>query len=176
MRAELTAVQNVVNSLAVFAFLGMVIALFAISALLRIVRELQQAVLAAPATPGPDSVRKVARFASSDGRPTFVLVVSEQCPSCRARAVHLAGMPPGRVGGHTVLLAAAEACAAWVEAAPHVEAVVDADLLGSVAVGATPSLVKYAPDGAEEWRRVVGSDPDLDRLLGVDLPESSNVR
>ncbi|WP_062428507.1 hypothetical protein [Herbidospora daliensis] len=169
--------QNVVNSLAVFAFLGMVIALFAISALLRIVRELQQAVISAlAAVSGPETVRRVARFASSDGRPTFVLVVSEQCPSCRARAVHLAGMPSGQVGGHLVLLAAAEACAAWVEAAPHVEAVVDADLLGSVAVGATPSLVKYAPDGAEEWRRVVGSDPDLDRLLGVDLPESSNVR
>ncbi|NAS26762.1 hypothetical protein GT755_34455 [Herbidospora sp. NEAU-GS84] len=176
MRAELTAVQNVVNSLAVFAFLGMVIALFAISALLRIVRELQQAVLAVPAAPGPDAVRRVPRFASADGRPTFVLVVSEQCPSCRDRAAHLAGMPPGRVDGRLVLLSAGEACAAWAGPAPHVEAVVDADLLGSVAVGATPSLVKYAPDGAEEWRRVVGSDPDLDRLLGVDLPESSNVR
>ncbi|WP_030455381.1 hypothetical protein [Herbidospora cretacea] len=176
MRAELTAVQNVVNSLAVFAFLGMVIALFAISALLRIVRELQQAVLAATAAPGPDAVRRVTRFASADGRPTFVLVVSEQCPSCRDRAAHLAGLPPGRVDGHLVLLSAGEAGAAWVGSAPHVEAVVDAGLLGSVAVGATPSLVKYAPDGAEEWRRMVGSDPDLDRLLGVDLPESSNVR
>lgn len=167
--------QNVVNSLAVFAFLGMVIALFAVSALLRIVRELQQAVLAAPAAaPGPDAVRRVARFASADGRPTFVLVVSEQCPSCRDRAVHLAGTP--RVDGHLVLLSAGAACAAWVEPAPHVEAVIDADLLGSVAVGATPSLVKYTPDGVEEWRRAVGSDPDLDRLLGVDLPESSNVR
>ncbi|WP_062357541.1 hypothetical protein [Herbidospora yilanensis] len=168
--------QNVINSLAVFGFLGMVIALFAISALLRIVRELQQAVLAVPAAPGPDTVRRVTRFASADGRPTFVLVVSEQCPSCRARAVHLAGMPPGRVKGRLVLLSAGEAGAAWAGPAPHVEAVVDAELLGSVAVGATPSLVKYAPDGTEEWRRAVGSDPDLDRLLGVDLPESSNVR
>ncbi len=106
---------------------------------LRIVRELQQACAGRTAAePGPDAaVRRVARFASADGRPTFVLVVSEQCPSCRARAVHLAGTPSGRVEGHLVLLSAAEACAAWVEPAPHVEAAVDADLLGSVAVGAT---------------------------------------
>ncbi len=175
MRAGLTAVQNVVNSLAVFAFLGMVVALFAISALLRTVRELQQAVLAAPA-PGPAAVRRLARFASADGRPTFVLVVSEHCLSCRDRAGHLASIPPGAIDGHLIQLSATEACAAWVERAPHVSAVTDAELLGSVAVGATPSLVKYAPDGAEEWRRAVGSDPDLDRLLGVDQPESSNVR
>ncbi|MFC6087067.1 hypothetical protein [Sphaerisporangium aureirubrum] len=175
MPAELTAMQNVVNSLAVFAFLGMVLALFAISALLKTVRELQRAVLATP-VPGATGVRRMARFESPDDDPTFVLVVSEQCQSCRERAAHLAAIPSGLLQGHLTTLSASAACAAWVAGADHVRAVVDADLLGSVAVGATPSLVKYAPDGTEEWRRVVGSDADLDRLLGVDMSESSNVR
>ncbi|MEO3808040.1 hypothetical protein ABGB17_03465 [Sphaerisporangium sp. B11E5] len=164
--------QNVVNSLAVFAFLGMVISLFAVSALLKMVRELRRAVLATP-VPATATVRRVARFASPDGLPTFVLVVSEQCLSCRERAARLAAIPPGLIRGHLTLLSASAACARWAEGADHIRAVTDADLLGSVAVGATPSLVRYAPDGTEEWRRVVGSDGDLERLL--DMSESSNV-
>ncbi|GAA1521678.1 hypothetical protein GCM10009677_63420 [Sphaerisporangium rubeum] len=164
--------QNVVNSLAVFAFLGMVIALFAISALLRTVRELRQAVLATP-VPATPAVRRIARFQSPDERPTYVLVVTEQCLSCRERAAHLAVIPPGLLQGHLTLLGSTDAGARWVHGADHITVVADAELLGAVAVGATPSLVKYAADGTEEWRRVVGSDGDLERLLGV--TESSNV-
>ncbi|GAA0411919.1 hypothetical protein Acor_15890 [Acrocarpospora corrugata] len=167
--------QNVINSLAVFAFLGVVVALFAISALLRTVRELQQAALAVP-VPGASAVRRVTRFASGDERPTFVLVVTDQCPSCEQRAARLAAIAPGLPAGHLSMLSAGPDPLRWIEGAGHIQAVVDAELLGSVAVGATPSLVKYAPDGTEEWRRVVGSDQDLDRLLGADVPESSNAR
>jgi hypothetical protein len=175
VQVDLTTMQTVVNSLAVFAFLGVVIALFAISALLKTVRELQQAVLATPA-PTTAGIRRIARFASPDELPTFVLVVSEHCLSCRERATHLATIPPGLLQGHLTTLSASAACARWTDGADHVQAVVDAELLGSVAVGATPSLVRYAPDGTEEWRRVVGSDQDLERLLGMNMTESSNAR
>jgi hypothetical protein len=169
-------VQNIVNSLAVLAFLGMIIALFALSALLRTVRELQQAAMAASSrVPAAPATRSVSRFASTDGRPTFVLVVSEHCPSCRERAEHLAVVADGRVEGHLKLLSASAACAAWVGGA-SIEFIADADLLGTVAIGATPALVKYAPDGTETWRRVVGSDDDLDRHLGAQSSDAANVR
>ncbi|TMR93519.1 hypothetical protein [Nonomuraea basaltis] len=168
--------QNIINSLAVLAFLGMIIALFALSALLRTVRELQQAALAASAqgsvTPG---VRSVARFASTDGRPTFLLVVSEHCASCRERAERLAVVADGRVEGHLKMLSAGAACGTWVEGT-KIEFIADSDLLGRVAIGATPSLVKYAPDGTEAWRRVVGSDNDLDQYLGAQSSDVANVR
>ncbi|MDP4504814.1 hypothetical protein [Nonomuraea turcica] len=175
MHAELTPMQNIVNSLAVLSFLGMVIALFALSALLRMVRDLQQAALAtgAPAPSAVAAARTVPRFASPDERPTFVLVVTEHCQSCRERAARLAAVSDGRVGGHLKLLSAADACAEWT-AGTDIESIVNADLLGAVAVGVTPSLVKYAPDGAEIWRRAVGSDDDLDRHLEV--RSSANVR
>jgi hypothetical protein len=172
-------VQNVVNSLAVLAFLGTVVALFALSALLRLVRELQQAVMAASAAaPGAAGVRHVPRFASGGTDPTFVLVVSEHCPSCRDRAARLAAIAAaGTAPGRLAMLAPGDGCAAWV-AGSGVEVVADAALLGALAVGATPSLVRFAPDGAEEWRRVVGSDGDLDRLLAprAHVSQSSDVR
>jgi hypothetical protein len=165
--------QNVFNSLAVLAFLGAIVALFAFSALLKIVRELQQAALAGP-TPY-SGVREVSRFASQDGLPTFVLVVSEHCQSCRDRAARLASLPAGSVRGHLVMLSGGLAVAGWAEGADDVTVITEPELLGSIAVGVTPTLVKYATDGTEEWRRVVGSDTDLDRQLGLgmDIAQSS---
>lgn len=168
--------QNVINSLAILAFLGVIVALFALSALLKMVRELQRAALGASAqVPVEPGVRSVSRFASLDGRPTFVLVVSDHCLSCRERAERLAVVAGDRVEGHLKLLSAASACAAWV-AGTKIDCIVDADLLGTVAVGVTPSLVKYAPDGTEAWRRVVGSDDDLNRYLKDQSSDVANVR
>ncbi|GGP05396.1 hypothetical protein LDL08_06320 [Nonomuraea glycinis] len=159
------------DSLTVLSFLGTVLLLFAFAAMLNMVRELQgkllQAQAAAPAAP---AVRSVDRFGSADGLPTFVLVVSEHCPNCRERAHHLAAVAGPDLSGHAVLLASADRCAEWV-AAGEVLPVIDAALVGTVAVGATPTLVKYAADGTEEWRRVVGSDDDLDAFLAVSPSE-----
>ncbi|GAA2207155.1 hypothetical protein GCM10009850_026130 [Nonomuraea monospora] len=161
------------DSLAVLSFLGTVLLLFAFATLLNMVRELQgkllQAQAAAPAVP---AVRSVARFGSDDGLPTFVLVVSENCPLCVERARHLAAVAGPDLAGHAVLLAAAGRCAEWV-AGSEVLPVIDAALLGQVAVGATPTLVKYSADGTEEWRRVAGSDDDLDTFLAVSSSERS---
>ncbi|MEU4511404.1 hypothetical protein AB0G05_18085 [Nonomuraea wenchangensis] len=159
------------DSLAVLSFLGTVLLLFAFAALLNMVRELRakllQAQAAAPAAP---AVRSVARFGSEDGRPTFVLVVSEHCPLCVERARHLAAVAGPDLAGHAVLLASAGHCADWV-AGSEVLPVIDAALLGQLAVGATPTLVKYSADGTEEWRRVVGSDEDLDTYVAVSPSE-----
>ncbi|WP_049556349.1 hypothetical protein [Nonomuraea sp. SBT364] len=159
------------DSLAVLSFLGTVLLLFAFAALLNMIRELQakllQAQAAAPAAP---AVRSVARFGSEDGLPTFVLVVSERCPNCQERSRRLAAVAGPGLAGHAVLLASADRCAEWV-ADSQVEPVIDAALLGTVAVGATPTLVKYSADGTEEWRRVVGSDDDLDAFLAISPSE-----
>ena len=159
--------QSLLNSLAVLSFLGTVLLFFAFSALLRTVRELQAGLVRSQSgAPAPNTPRSVARFRSEDGRPTFVLVVSENCANCIDRTRHLVETggtsPDGRV-----LVLCAGACADWVAGSP-VEALTDSDLLGTIGIGATPSLIRYAPDGTEQWRRVIGSDEDLDSLLGID--------
>ncbi|MBB6348120.1 hypothetical protein ACWGH8_19875 [Nonomuraea muscovyensis] len=163
--------RALLDSLAVLSFLGTVLLLFAFSTLLGMVRQLQgkllQAQAAAPAAP---AARSVARFASDDGLPTFVLVVSEHCPNCRERAHRLAAVAGPGLSGHAVLLGSAAHCAEWVTDS-QVLPVIDAALLGQLAVGATPSLVKYSANGTEEWRRVVGSDDDLDAFLAVSPSE-----
>ncbi|WP_157549241.1 hypothetical protein [Nonomuraea candida] len=159
------------DSVAVLSFLGTVLLLFAFAALLNMIRELQGKLLQAQAaTPAAPAVRSVARFGSDDGLPTFVLVVSERCPNCQERSRRLAAVAGPDMAGHAVLLASADRCAEWV-AGSEVVPVIDAALLGTVAVGATPTLVKYSADGTEEWRRVVGSDDDLDAFLAVSPSE-----
>ncbi|MFI7443359.1 hypothetical protein [Nonomuraea indica] len=163
------------DSLAVLSFLGTVLLLFAFSTLLGMVRQLQsKLVQAQAAVPAAPAVRSVARFASDDGLPTFVLVVSEHCPNCRERSRRLADTAGPDRPWHAVVLGSADRCAEWV-AGSQVVPVIDAALVGTVAVGATPSLVKYSPDGTEEWRRVVGSDEDLDAFLAVSPAERSNA-
>jgi hypothetical protein len=161
------------DSLAVLSFVGTVLLLFAFASLLNMVRVLQSKLLyAQAAAPAAPAVRSVARFASEDGLPTFVLVVSEHCPNCRERAHHLATVAGPGLSGHAVLLSSADRCAEWVVDS-HVLPVIDAALVGVIAVGATPTLVKYSADGTEEWRRVVGSDDDLDAFLAVSPSERS---
>jgi hypothetical protein len=159
--------QNLLNSLAVLSFLGTVLLFFAFSALLRTVRELQAGLVRTQSgAPAPNTPRSLARFRSGDGRPTFVLVVSENCANCIDRTRHLVETGGSSPLGRVVVLCAG-ACTDWV-AGSQVEALADSDLLGSIGIGATPSLIRYEPDGTEAWRRVIGSDEDLDELLGID--------
>ncbi|MDI6103048.1 hypothetical protein QLQ12_30980 [Actinoplanes sp. NEAU-A12] len=166
--------QNVINSLAVLGLLGTVISLFAVSALLRMVSQLRQelTVLAnsTPADSFSAASRRVERFADADGRALFVLVVEEHCHNCEARSRHLAEIA-GQVPGRLALLTADPGCAEWV-AGTGIAVMVDSKLLGQVAVGATPTLLKYGADGAEQWRRVAGSDADLDSYLEAGAPAS----
>jgi hypothetical protein len=166
--------QSVVNSLAVLSFLGVILLLFANSALLRIVRDLQQAVTqmrAATPTASDQAHLRVEPFARNDDRPTFALVVDSACPACRERSVHLAELAsdPSRV---LLAVSADEACAAWF-AGTGVQARIDSDLLGHVGVNVTPTLIKYDHTGREQWRRVVASDADLDRLLAAEPAAAS---
>ncbi|MFD1939568.1 MULTISPECIES: hypothetical protein [Nonomuraea] len=168
--------QNIVNSLAVLAFLGTVLALFALSAMLRMIRDLQNATIkAAVATVDHTTPRVVERFGDADGRPTYVLVVTAVCGNCEERALHLARVAHAVPDAHLVLLSATLSCAEWVAGTP-VEAVIDAELLGRIAVGATPTLLKYTAGGVEEWRRLAGSDDDLDTMLGVSAADQRGSR
>ncbi|MDX6235537.1 MAG: hypothetical protein QOG10_352 [Kribbellaceae bacterium] len=166
--------QSAINSLAVLSFLGTALLFFAFSALLKTVRELQAGLVRTQSgAPAPNVTRSNSRFRSDDGLPTFVLVVSERCNNCRDRTRRLVEVAGVAVAGHVVVLCAS-GCTDWVPDS-EVTPIADADLLGVLGVGAMPSLVRYAPDGTEEWRRVVGSDEDLDALLGIDSKTSSPV-
>ncbi|WBB70078.1 hypothetical protein [Micromonospora sp. WMMD812] len=163
--------QNLFNSVAVLALLGVVLLLFASAAMLKMIRDLQAGLVEAQAAGGPaqfraPAVRTVADFAAPDAKPTYVMVVHSACPACRDRASELVGLAASYTGGHLAVLTADAACRDWFPG-EHVRVVVDAVLLGRIAVGVTPSIVKYAPDGAEQWRRVVGSTEDLYDLLDI---------
>ena len=166
--------QSAINSLAVLSFLGTALLFFAFSALLKTVRELQAALVRAQSgAPAPNITRSNSRFRSDDGLPTFVLVVSEHCDKCRDRTRHLNAGAGATVAGHLVVLCAS-GCSDWISD-PTVTPIVDAELLGALGVGAMPSLIRYTPDGTEQWRRVVGSDEDLDTLLEIDSKTSDPV-
>lgn len=166
--------QSAINALAVLSFLGTALLFFAFSALLKAVRELQAALVRTQSgAPVPKAARSNTRFRSDDGRPTFVLVVSELCGNCRDRTAHLSATAGSATAGHVVVLCAS-GCSDWI-ADSSVTSIVDAELLGALGVGAMPSLIRYTPDGTEEWRRVIGSDEDLDTLLGIDSKTSNPV-
>lgn len=159
--------QAVVNSLVVFSTLCTILLMFAVAALLRDVRALQSAVAYGGAAPR----RKVDAFASSQvpARDTFVLVVSVHCGACAERARFLARQAAA-VPERVVLLSADAAAADWVAGSP-VEAAIDAVLLGELGADVTPLLLRYDADGNERWRQPIGSDADLDRLLGLESAE-----
>lgn len=52
---------------------------------------------------------------------------------------------------------------------------VDGSLLGKVGVSVTPTLIKYTQHGTESWRRIVGSDDDLDRFIRLDTTASASA-
>ncbi|MFI5915751.1 hypothetical protein [Dactylosporangium sp. NPDC051541] len=158
------------NAIAVLALLGVVLLLFANSALLKMVRDLQRALVEAQAGGhgafGATPAMTVPRFAAGDGRSTYVLVVDASCPACRDRAEDYAQLSRAAPAGELVALVKDQACAVWF-AASAVRVEFDAALLGTVGVGVTPMLIRYDPDGTEAWRRVVGSREDLDRFLEI---------
>ncbi|MBX6356345.1 MAG: hypothetical protein IRZ05_10895 [Micromonosporaceae bacterium] len=166
------------------ALLGVVLLLFANSALLKMVRDLQQALMelrsAGPAAFGGAEAMTVAQFAAGDGRPTYVLVVDAACPACRERAEDYsrlsagADSSPGMDTGHLVVLTKDAVCRDWFSNAA-VRVLLDPVLLGTVGVGVTPMLIKYDSDGTEQWRRVVGSQLDLHRFVGAAPPLDSSA-
>ncbi|MEU8023686.1 hypothetical protein AB0B88_15875 [Micromonospora haikouensis] len=153
--------QTAINSLLIFCVLGLVGLAVVQAALLRDVRALQNAM--ADVTRSPR--RQVAAFASAEAEDTYVLAVSAHCPACERRSHALADVVPMQ-SRRVVLLSADAAASAWVAGTP-VEVVVDPVLLGELGVDITPLLLCYDADGHERFRRPVGSDDDLHRLLAA---------
>lgn len=163
--------EEAIDALAVMAFIGVVILLFGVSAILRIVRDLQSSELLRRDS-HPD-VRRVQEFATGGSHTwTCVLVVSARCPACQARAGHFSqrGSPPTL---NRILLAPHDSCRSWAHDGSAV--VIDPVLMGKVGVTATPTLVVYDAAGLEQWRRIVGSDDELDLLLRRALYEQRNA-
>jgi hypothetical protein len=159
--------QSVVNSLAVLAFLGVVLLLFANSALLRIVRDLQAAMTDLRSLPSGAADRghlEVRAFARDDNRATFAIVVDSACPACHDRSQRFAKHAGDDVTHAFAAVSADQVAGQWFSGTA-VTAHVDADLLGHIGVSVTPTLIKYDASGREQWRRVVASDADLERLL-----------
>jgi hypothetical protein len=169
--------RTVTNSLAVLALLGAVLSMFAFSALLKMVRDLQAAVLELRAAGGPaaEAPGSLPELAAPDGRPTFALVVDAHCPACRDRARRLVDLAPQVTAGNLIVITADDECASWVGGAGDRLAVrVDPVLLGRMGVGVTPALVKFDPVGGEVWRRILADDDDLIRLLELTPARAGN--
>jgi hypothetical protein len=159
--------QQVVNALAVLAFLGVVLLLFGCSALLHQVRELRGAVLTGGATSLGASV--LPQFANQRGRVTALLVVDEHCRDCRERVAGLAGLAGSAGLADVVVVGNSGAVAGW-PTAPGVRVETDPALWNSLAVSATPTLVTLDPTGGVLRRQVVGSDEELAAALAAEPP------
>ena len=149
--------QSAINALAVFSFVGVVVLFFGVATLLKIVRDLQSDLLNRPAAAGgvmPSSLSDIAE----DGRAVLVLAVSGSCPECRDRATELVALAE-RSSLRMVLVSADRNCADW--GSPAVRVMVDARLLGQLAVAAVPTAIRYDAGGAELARRIVGSSDEL---------------
>jgi hypothetical protein len=160
--------QQVVNALAVLAFLGVVLLLFGCSALLHQVRELREAVLAGAA--GGLGASTLPQFANPRGHTTQLLVVDEHCLDCRERVAGLAGL--GGLAADVVVVGNAGSVAGW-PAAPGIRVETDPVLWNSLAVSATPTLVTVDPAGVVLRRQVVGSDQELATALAAEPPTSA---
>jgi hypothetical protein len=168
--------RTVTDSLAVLALLGAVLSMFAFSALLKRVRDLQAAVLELRVMGGPaaEAPRPLPELAAPDGRPTFALVVDAHC-ACRDRTRRLVDLAPQVTAGNLIMITADDQCASWIGGAGDRLAVrVDPMLLGRMGVGVTPALVKFDPAGGEVWRRILADDDDLTRLLELSPARAGN--
>ena len=148
--------QSLINGLAVLAFVGVVVLLFGLAAMLSIVRSLQKAVVTGTA-PARRAEPLVELASGSVG--TVALVVSATCPACRERAAHFSTLESEASAVRLVLVSTDPSCAAW--AGGSVDAVVDSALVGKIAPTATPMVVYVDATGTERFRRLIGSDEEL---------------
>lgn len=151
--------RPVFEAMAVLALVGVVVLLFAWSALLATVRELQAARRAETGTrQGPS--RAVPGLTDPDGRLTVALVVESDCASCHER---LADFEPlaAQLRGHGVRPVVVASDHRAAAASPDLPVVLDPGVWTDLAVAATPLLAAVEPDGQLRWQRLVGSREEL---------------
>lgn len=107
---------------------------------------------------------QVDAFARNDNQPTFAMVVDSACPACHDRSLRFA-KHAGNDSARAFAAVSADRVAGEWFSGTAVAVHIDADLLGHIGVSVTPTLIKYDGTGREQWRRVVASDADLERLL-----------
>jgi hypothetical protein len=154
-------VQSVVNGLALLSFLGVVILMLGGAAMLRSIKDLQQAVLRPPVASSS------ARIALPGHDPRLVLVVDDDCTGCIERVADLNRLLTGDAafkGFRVLLLASRPAVAGW-PTAPGLTALIDPGLVGSLAVVATPTSILFDGSGRELSRRAIGSEDELREVL-----------
>lgn len=151
----------VFEALAVLAFLGVVLLLFAWSALLSTIRELQEANrLDRPRLGAPPVVRGLA---DPDGRVTAALVVDASCELCHERLAEFVPLS-GRLRERDVrpvVVGSDESVRSWMNGSGELPVLVDPTVWSDLAVPATPLLAAVEPGGALRWQRLVGSREEL---------------
>jgi hypothetical protein len=154
--------QSLANALAVISFIGVVILLFGYSALLRIIRDLQSAVLHTQTGGTADAI---AEFSSSSVG-TLVLAVSAGCESCAGRIAYLADRVSD-VPFATIVLSPASVDGQFPtrDGGGSLQAIVDAGLVGKVSPTATPTAIFYDAEGLEQVRRIISSDDELEDFI-----------
>lgn len=160
--------RPVFEALAVLAFVGVVLLLFAWSALLSAVRELQQARRSERPGVGPAPV--VRGLADPDGRATVALVVDSACELCHERLADFVPLAPALRNRDVrpVVVGSDDGVRSWSSApGDELPVLVDASVWSDLAVPATPLLAAVEPDGTLRWQRLVGSREEL--LAHLDL-------
>lgn len=151
--------RPVFEAMAVLALVGVVVLLFAWSALLATVRELQAA-RRSEGDSGPGLVRVVRGLADPDGRLTVALVVEADCASCRERLGEFGALAATlRTRDMRPLVVAADHRLAATD--PDLPVIVDPTVWTDLAVPATPLLAAVEPDGQVRWQRLIGSHDEL---------------
>lgn len=167
--------RPVFEALAVLAFVGVVLLMFAWSALLSSVRELQQARRLDRPTAGAAPI--VRGLADPGGRATIALVVDAGCELCHERlgdfAAAAADLDPSAV--RPVVVGADESVRSWASAGQRLPVIVDPTVWSDLAVPATPLLAAVEPDGELRWQRLVGSREELLGYLDQRSPRQQPV-
>jgi hypothetical protein len=153
-------VQQVFNAMAVLAFLGVILLAFAGSAMLRMLRDLQDSVVG---TFGLGDER-IPELAAPGGGERHVLVVEHNCVACRDRVAAIRALPEAPSG--LVVLGDTADVRDWLgDAANAPEVIVEPAVWNAVAVTATPTMLRVDAAGTVLWRRIVGSNEELTALL-----------
>jgi len=167
--------SSVALGLAIIALIGVLAIAFAVAELLRMVRGLQDGlrdVATRSGTPArePDVVHETLR--SDKGRRTIYFATSPDCPICAER---LEDFAPAILESSDDLIVVSNRPGSEAYADGAITAIHAPEVVGQLAIQATPAVVVIDADGREVLRRVV-AHPDAMRQVEIWLRNTSSKR